>query len=216
MPSFKKRPSAANDVLITLDQLQSYFPDIVSRYYNEACKYSKVFDLLNESSMNKTAEISYLNITTALEVFHKTFLVQRSENLMMPYMDLMIQEKVVTKREKKWINATRYYHLLETVKDIAFFQQRVPDSILMVRKMRNSRNWYTHYDDLGGEIWTPAKLIHINHLLRGLIKAVILIELNLPCIVINKILNADAYLFFHDHEKNPYSLSYIDVKATEE
>lgn len=188
--------------------IKAYFGTILKNYQAHAKDWRKVFDLLNESNLNKTKEVSFLNITTALEIMHRDFVEPEDKELMKQYNDLLLTEKVFDKKQTNWRNATRYYHLIERTHHLPYFQRKIERKINLTRLMRNTRNWYTHYDDETGQVWTPAQLIPVNNLLAGLTKGVILQLLGLPDNLINKLVSAEAHMFFHNYEANPYSLAY--------
>jgi hypothetical protein len=188
--------------------IQPYFSTIIERYHERTADWRKVFDLLNEGRQNKTREVSFLNITTALEILHRYFHGPNNNELMKEYNEVLLNEGILDKKQKTWVNVTRYYHLIESVGHLRYFRQRITKRFNLVRMMRNTRNWYTHYDDLKGRIWTPAQLIPVNNLLAALAKAAILQLLGLPDDLINKLISAEAHIFYNNYEANPYSLSY--------
>lgn len=196
--------------------IQPHFGKMIENYHANTSYWRKVFDLLNESRQNKTREVSFLNITTALEILHKYFLSAGNKELMKEYNKTLLNAGILDKPQKEWKNVTRYYHLIERTSHLRYFQQRITKKLNMCRLIRNTRNWYTHYDDLKGKVWTPAQLVPVNNLLIGLAKATILQSLGLPDDLINKLVSAESHLFNHNYEANSYSLSYREDSFGEE
>lgn len=183
---------------------------IIINFYAERNKYVKVLDLLIESLDNKTAEVSFLNITTAFEVFHKCFFEMDIEMQNKLSKELM-EHKVLNKRPDGWIQIVRYFHILDRVKDFPFFKSCFTDIYDLLKMMRNSRNYYTHYSKPKIKIWTPNELLYFNRILRQLLKAVILQKVGLSDELINKLLNNCSAYFYHDYEKNEYSINYLSA-----
>ncbi len=193
-------------IFLSYTDLAPYFSNIIDHFYRHSAEFTTVIDLMNESRRNRTPEISFLNLTTALEVFHKHFAAAGNDNKKKQFNELFKDKD--KKVFKDWVNVSRYYHLLELTGQIDFLNQRITDQSDFCKQIRNTRNWYTHYDQKIVSPWSPAKLALNNKLLEGLLKAVILQKLGLPDTLINKLLLADAELFFSDYETNPFSLSY--------
>jgi len=177
-------------------------------FYQSRDKFVRVLDLLIASVKNSTAEISFLNITTAFEVFHKYFMEKNNEPLRKKFFNELKADGLVQTDRGKWDQIIRYHHLFELTKDIQFFKQNFQNPRKTIALIRDSRNYYTHYSEQKDEIWTPNRLIFANKALRQLLKAVVLKELELPENLINKLLNNRAAIFYQDFENNEYSLHY--------
>ena len=72
---------------------------------------------------------------------------------------------------------------------VEFFSKNFSNHKKLVRLMKDSRNYYTHYFETSKEIWTPNQLLYANNLLRQLVKGVLLKRLELPDMLINRLLN---------------------------
>jgi hypothetical protein len=198
------------EALMRYDELSDQFPKMLTIFYGSRDKFNKVLSLYNSSVKNNTAEISFLNTTTAFEVFHKYFLEGNNDDLRKRLISDLREKGVIKDKPSRWIQIVRYYHLFEVVKSIDFFKTNFPNPLKAITLLTNSRNYYTHYSESEDEIWTPNKLIYVNRLLWALLKAVVLIQLEMPVSAINKLLNNRAAMFYHDYENNDYSINYID------
>jgi hypothetical protein len=191
-------------IFLKYPDVEVHFSEIIRLFYKDLPEMTRLIDLMNESRRNRTPEISFLNLTTALEVFHKHFFVTGFDNKKNQLNQLLHDRKV----SSDWVNASRYLHLLELTGEINFLTQRIDKPLEFCKQLRNTRNWYTHYDRKITAFWTPSNLVLINKLIEGLLKAVILQKLSLPDALINKLLFADAEIFFHNNDTNPYSVTY--------
>lgn len=199
-----------NEALLTFDDLGEFWPIMIKKFFASRDKFNMVLDLLIASIRNNTAEISFLNITTAFEVFHKYFLEKDNDHMLQELFNELKAEGLVKSYHGKWDQIIRYHHLFELTKGIDFFSQNFQYPKKTIALIRDSRNYYTHYTKPRNEIWTPNNLIFANKGLRQLLKAVILKELELPETLINKLLNNRAAVFYQDFEKNEYSVLYLN------
>ncbi len=185
------------------------FKIVVENFYNNRDKFVRVIDLLNASIKNPTAEISFLNITTAFEVFHQVFLEENHNEIRNKLSEELLQKGIINRNSKKWDQILRYYHIFKMIEGTDFFKRNIlhPDKTLSL--IRDSRNYYTHYTITNKEIWSPNKLIFANKELRQILKGVIFKELQLPDSLINKKLNYLVDGFYINYEENDYSLRYL-------
>ncbi|TWI85869.1 hypothetical protein IQ13_1038 [Lacibacter cauensis] len=202
-----------NDTLLSYDKLELYWPKILETYYSKRDKYVKVIDLLIASIKNNTAEISFLNITTAFEVFHKYFYEKENEALRKVLLSELSEVGLVNRPTKRWEQIIRYHHLFKIIEGIDFFKQNFQNPLKTIDLIRESRNYYTHYHETEKEIWTPNRLLYANKALRQLLKGVILKELQLPDHLINKLLSNRAAVFYQDYENNEYSLHFTGAAS---
>ncbi len=73
LPEKVRNAKDESDSLLDYPKMEVLLPTIIKKFYSERNKFVKVLDLLIESLENKTAEVSFLNATTAFEVYHKNF-----------------------------------------------------------------------------------------------------------------------------------------------
>lgn len=212
MPKRLRETRDDADTLMDFPQLQSHWPAIIKKYYEIKNDLAKVVDLLIESLQNKTAEVSFLNATTAFEIYHKTFFDGDRSELKRLSSELH-SRGIIPDIPSKWIQIVRYYHIFEIVKDFDFFKAHFTEMDNLLVKMRESRNYYTHYGKVKTGVWTPNQLFYINRALRQLLKAAILRQLGLSNDLINGLLNNRAAYFYHNYERNKYSLNFLPEKG---
>lgn len=206
MPAVNDR----NDALLNYQSLENYWPNALRIFYSRRDKFTRVLSLLLASMKNNTSEISFLNITTSFEVFHKYFYEDGNESERKKIASELIALKVIKRDSGRWIQVLRYYHLFKLVQGIDFFKHNYPDLKKTLKQITDSRNYYTHYSPTEKKIWTPNNLVFENHALRLLIKAIVLRELQIPDDLINKLINNRAVGLFQDYENNEYSLGFIN------
>ena len=207
-PEKLKMVQDETDPLLDYKKMEDLWPVIINNFYAERNKFVKVLNLLIESLENKTAEVSFLNSTTAFEIYHKYFFEQEIAIQQQLSLELF-NRKIIQHKPNKWIQIVRYYHILDIVKDFDFFKAHFTDIDKVLIMMIDSRNYYTHYSETKNKIWTPNQLLYINLVLRQVLKAAILKKLGLSELLINKLLNNRSAYFYHNYEKNEYSLNYL-------
>jgi hypothetical protein len=212
-----KRQSVTGDngALLCFDQLQPYWTRVLELFYKSRKKFVRVLNLLNESITNHTAEISFLNLTTACEVFHKYFYEDNNNGLRNRLGEELFNAGIIDKKPSKWDQIVRYYHLFTICNDIRYINQRFPDALNIVSLMRDSRNYYTHYTPTKNNIWTPNQLVRINRGLRQVIRAIILKQLQMPFELIDTLLFKEPDVIFYDYENNEYSLYHLPPSSDE-
>ncbi len=202
-----------SDSSITYDKLEPLWPEIIFRFFSERDKFCKVIDLLIESITNTTAEISFLNLTTALEVMHKYF-YEDIKNDEIDILNSELFDKVVqSRRSAKWTQIMRYAHLFKEAYVFDSIKNLFSDRFSVVEKLKDSRNYYTHYSETNKHVWTPNQLFYINTVLRRLISGLILRKLLLPEQVINRSISSQSAFFYNDYEKNKFSVKYVDSSS---
>jgi hypothetical protein len=203
-----KKDDDENNSLLDYDTLEPYWGKAMGLFYQQRDKFSKVLDLLIESNSNRTAEISFLNITTALELFHKNFMEKGNSYIRDEIFKQLKQAGLIKKDIISWDQIMRYQHLFHLTTNIQFFSNNISNPIKFIETLKDSRNYYTHYSLTKKQIWSPNKLLYINRLLRQLVKAVILKQLEIPEELINKLLNNRADIIYLDYENNDYSVNF--------
>jgi hypothetical protein len=211
----RQKVVAENDALLYYDQVSEFWDEALQLFYKNRNKFVRILDLLNESVSNHTAEISFLNLTTALEVFHKYFHEDNCVSLRNQLAEELYNIGIVEKKPTKWDQIVRYFHLITICNDINYIKQRISNVSNVISLMRDSRNYYTHYTATKNEIWTPNQLIRVNRVLRQLVRAIILKQLQMPSESINTLLFKEADVIFYDYESNEYSLYHLPIAADE-
>ena len=202
-----------NDALLKFDKIEENWQTVLDIFYGDRDKFTRVLDLFIESVKNRTPEVSFLNITTAFEVFHKEFLEKNNKSIRQELFDELKGANLISRDTKKWDQIIRYFHLMKMTGHIEFFKQNFLNPLKTVALLRASRNYYTHYTNPNEEIWTPNRLLFANKALRQLLKGVILLQLEIPSNLINKLLNNRAAVFYQDYENNEYSLLYTNSEG---
>jgi hypothetical protein len=205
----KVRDEYDNRALFTYDKMELLCEKAFQIFYADRDKFMRIIDLFTASVRNSTSEVSFLNITTAFEVIHKEFLERDNEDTRQSLLN-ELKELGLSSNANKWTQIIRYWHLIKLTEHIDFFKQYFRNQQETVKILRASRNYYTHYTETNDEIWTPNKLFYINKLLRQLLKGIILLQLELPADLINKLLNNRAAVFYQDYEGNEYSVLYLN------
>ena len=198
-----------NEALLTLELMSDHFDNMLRLYYERLKDYIKIIDLLNASIENKTSEISFLNLTTALEVFHKHFMEDGENQMRNNIANELEQAGLKNQRGHNWNQLMRYYHLFKYMNNVEFFSKIVPNYSRFAGLVKDSRNYYTHYSKTTKKIWTPNQLLYANKTLRPLVKGVILKKLGMPDQLINQLLNNRFAAISHGYDKNEYSMYYI-------
>lgn len=205
---YKPIDISENDSLLSLDQFEEHLAGMLNVFYSKKEKFEKIIDLLNASIQNKTAEISFLNITTAFEVYHQSFQESGNTALRQRLAAELNEAGLMKEIPKEWTQILRHFHLFKLVENIEFFQKNFSTPLATITRLRSSRNYYTHYNKKGKEVWSPNALLYMNMKLRQLIKGVLLIEMQMPVTLINRLLNNRAAIIVHMYEKNEYSAHY--------
>jgi hypothetical protein len=199
-----------NDPSLSLDHFEEQLLDLLKCFFEHRDKFVRVIDLLNASVQNKTAEISFLNLTTGFEVYHKYFReFKENETIREQLWEELNLAGLVQNKTKKWEQILRYAHLFRLMDDVEFFKKNIPNPKKTIELMKDSRNYYTHYSSTTKEIWTPNRLIYSNIYLRQLLKGVLLKELGLKGKSITRLLNYRFASLFHHYEKNEFSVLYL-------
>lgn len=199
-----------NDPLLSLDLMSDHFDNLLQIYYAQMNNYVKIIDLLNASIENRTLEISFLNLTAALEVFHKNFLEDGNNVLRNQIANDLEQAGLKNPGSNNWNQVMRYYHLFLYIDTVEFFPKMVTDYKKMADIIKDSRNYYTHYSETSKDVWTANQLLYANNLLRQLVKGIILKTLRLPDTLINRLVNNNFASISHRYDKNEYSMHFID------
>jgi len=199
-----------NEALLKFDKLEPYLPETLQVLYTTRDKFISVLKLFIESIINHTPEISFLNITSAFEVFHKNFLEASSAALLPSLYSELNSAGLVNRTTCKWDQILRYLHLFKLTEKFDFQKQDLSNPLSTLDIMRESRNYYTHYTPTRKKVWTPNELIYANRTLRQVLKAALLQELKIPMDLSNKLLNHRAAYIHQDFESNKFSLNYVE------
>lgn len=194
---------------LRLIDMQQSFGTILSRHYTLQDDYITMIDLLNASETGLPSEISFLQLTKLLELFHRTFLENMSQELFpQHYVDAGLPQREKGKGPR-WILVHRILHLLLYASEsIPSFATNTNLFKEFSDGIKTSRNYYTHYSKPFGKYHGPKQLPLANNQLQQLARAVILKHLGLPGPLIQRLLSHNFGNILYPYDKNPYSLTY--------
>ena len=180
---------------------------VLLRYYNNAETYGEVIQLLEKSLEMANQEVCFLHLTQALELLHKT----RFEN------DKAIEEQIAKEvdssfrpqqKSKRWNQLMRYYHFYQLSIKLDLNINFQGDHIEFLRRLRNSRNYYTHYDKKG-YVWKYMELYPVNNILMTWLRSMILYDLSVEPAKIKKSVRMEMKSFREENIfENPFSMRY--------
>jgi hypothetical protein len=178
-----------NDFLFSYEDIENDFAHIISKWYNLKDKIEPIIFLLLDSFYNrgKFTENHFLNIVQGLETFHRRF----KNNQIRPKNDHeeMILEilNLIEEPNKNWLKGrlnfsnepTLHMRLCELVDylKIETINKIIKDKDQFIRDTKNSRNYYTHYDEgTKKKALRSSELYTLTEKLRVILIASVLIE----------------------------------------
>jgi hypothetical protein len=165
------------------------FQVLVTNYYSECDIYNSLIQLWEISLDNVDPEISFLQLTQGLELFHKSF-HQSDEGIRQSVFAEMKSHFKDFSGGKKWLQKMIYYHLLKIVQQININFPFPENSIDFLNKLTASRNYYTHYsNDL--EAWNYHELLKINAILKLWLRCLLLNKLGVANESLQKVLKRE-------------------------
>lgn len=194
---------------ITFDKLEENWQETLTMFYADRDRYCKVIDLLIASIENTTAEISFLNITTAMEVMHKYFFESIDAKNREAMKKELLDARLIDSVKREWTQIMRYNHLFIKASEFTTAEQYFSNRLKAIETIKDSRNFYTHYSNTKKFIWTPNQLFYINRSLRQLLTGLLLRQLQIPLNLVNLHINTNSGYFYHDYERNEFSVHYI-------
>lgn len=205
--NFFKKP-IETEISITLRDIENNFEEMLQTFFISIDHYTKVLDLIQEALQNKTVEISFLNLTTAMEICHKYFLEKDPGNTRSSLANELIQKGTIKETNGKWENILRYYHILKLSGNLKFIQGSIPALSSFASRLRTSRNYYTHYGEKNEQVYSANRLLWVNRTLVLLLKGTLLQLLGAPEEAINKMQMNHSGIFFTKYEDNQFSVLY--------
>ncbi len=206
----EKTEVSATSIVLKYPEIESSFETMLQRYYKNIGPFSDILDLIEGSYLNRAPEISFLNLTAALEVYHKNFKEKGKDSEKKEIFQLLKNRGTISNGKPDWYQIVRYYHLLDSMTESSFIKDYFPDRINFVTKLKNSRNYYTHYSPTEEAIWSKSDLFLINRRLRTFCKGLILQELGLSMKIVGWQMSNGGALIVEERDKNQYSLYYKD------
>ncbi len=152
------KPKKAHEFLFGYKDIDTSFEQIIQKWFELKEKIDPVTDLLLESFYNATFfnENRFLNLAQGLETFHRRF----RNNFVKPKKEhnAMITEIIdrVGDNHKEWLeeklNFSNEPSLHKRIEQIihevenSMTKKIIPDPGIFIKQVKNSRNYYTHYD----------------------------------------------------------------------
>lgn len=146
-------------MIFLYDDLEADFENIIGRWFNMQDDIRPVLNLLLENILHSGTfnENNFLNSAHALESFHRRF---RKNAVLSPEAHKQRVKRIVQSVDeeyKDWILPriehgnepslhTRLEEILQEV-DGEFLQKALKDKAKFITQFKNSRNYYTHYDE---------------------------------------------------------------------
>ncbi len=194
----------------TATEIRDQLTGALERFYLNRPDFVSVLDLFNESRENKTTEVSFLNITTGLEVLHKEFYQDGNDDLEQKLRENLIASNLLSRKvNKKWVQAVRYMHLFQEISELKLYKNNVADLNQTVSLLTESRNYYTHYTKTKKAFWSPNQLVYKNRILREVLRALILKKIGLDTKAIEMITGRFAgAIYAYSYEANEYSINF--------
>jgi ApeA N-terminal domain 1 len=198
-----------SEIQVSFKELESCFLEILQNYFSNQEKFDRIIKLIRDLSFTNEDQ-SFLTLCRCLESYHKDFIEPKcSDSIIKSLTNELLENGVKLKQGKKWVQIIRYWHLLKILKPYQLKQHYSKNEYDFIEKLKNTRNHYTHPDDITEGIWSFDELKRINFQLKIWIKGLILQELNLREELIKQVLNKESknYLFLNS-QSNKYSLFY--------
>ncbi len=191
------------------EKVEDHFQKMIDNLFSKKDSFSQILDLLISSETSKTPEVSFLNITAGLEVFHTNFYEKGNKQLVEELSQELLEHNIITKPAKDWIQILRYFHLFKSISNLPFTNVLYDNKYETVQRLLNSRNYYTHYNKKKNSIWTRNNLYFENRKLRQILKTLVLKQLGLTDELLNKNMSRISNVFYRDYESNEFSINYL-------
>jgi hypothetical protein len=198
------------EFLFSYQDIENDFQSIISKWYNLKDKIEPIVFLLLDSFYNrgKFTENRFLNIVQGLETFHRRF--KKNEIQPKREHEKMIQEilNLVEEPNKSWLKdrlsfsnePTLHNRLLELIDclNIETIHKIIKDKDQFIRDTKNSRNYYTHYDEgTKKKALKSTELYTITEKLRVVLIVSVLIETGFSEKEIEKLFKKNEWRFFN-------------------
>lgn len=211
LTNFFEKPQSfeGSEIQISFKEIESSFLNILRNYFSNQEKFDRIIKFIRELSFNNEVQ-SFLTLCRCLEIYHKDFIEPNYSNDIAKtlFRELSING-VKLKKGKPWVQIIRYYHLYKLIMPHQIKLLYCNSEYDFIEKLKNTRNYYTHPDDITEGIWSFDEIKRINFQLKIWIKGLILKELDLKEDLIKQVLKKESksYLFL-DSQSNKYSIFY--------
>jgi hypothetical protein len=203
------------DYLFSFKDIKEEFSIVIKNWYRHREQLESIIFLLMDSYYQETFnENNFLNISQAIESFHRRFINNRV--LSKEDYEKKISEIVenVPLIHQDWLKEKLHFSNSPTLKDrledlinnnkINFIEEIIPDKPKFIKKVRDTRNYYTHYSTelkrkalFGNDLFFAAmklKIVLISH---------VLLKIGFSIEMIDSLLSKKKYrLFFGLFSKN--------------
>ncbi len=211
LTNFFEKPQSfeRSEVQISFKEIESSFLDILQNYFSNQEKFDRIIKFIRELSFNNEVQ-SFLTLCRCLEIYHKDFIEPKySNDIAKTLFKELSTNGVKLKKGKPWVQIIRYFHLFKLITPHQIKLQYCNSEYDFIEKLKNTRNYYTHPDDITEGVWSFDEIKRINFQLKIWIKGLILKELDLKEELIKQVLKKESksYLFL-DSQSNKYSIFY--------
>lgn len=198
------------EFLFSYQDLENNFEEVICKWFQLKNKIEPVVFLLLDTFHNKDkfTENRFLNIVQALETYHRRF--KKNEVRSKQEHKKMIENIIesVDNSNKTWLKEklnfsnepTLHNRLLELLNSFSIetIDKIISDKDQFIRDTKNSRNYYTHYDQsLDKKALKSSKLYTLTEKLKIVLISVILIETGFSEEQIGNLFQRNEYRFFN-------------------
>jgi hypothetical protein len=208
------RNKMANEMLFVYDDIKENFAEIIYKWYEKHSILAPAFNLLSEqfNAKEKIAESSFLNLAQAIETFHAR-LNKNLRQIDKKEFDIIKGKIKSALLENEYKNIerllTNYPYLDTRIQSVLdnysteFIDKIVGDKELFKKNLKQSRNYYTHYDPQGyRQALKGIELIHLSKKIQILLTSACLIETGISKDKLNIWLEEKGYKMFGIKSEN--------------
>lgn len=194
------------DILCEFNDLDN-FQSVLSNYYANRFTFNQIIQLWEAGLKLFDQEIIFLHLTQSIELLHRSF-YQNNDRGKVEIAEEFESLFGKTERSTKWTQKMSYFHLCKIAQELNFALP-FPEGIKsFVEHLTDSRNHYTHHSTKKF-VWKHDELYDINRILRAWLRGLILINLKVPTLLVNKVIKKDlTRTRYIDIFKNKYSMRF--------
>ncbi|MGK6353149.1 HEPN domain-containing protein [Parapedobacter sp. DT-150] len=199
-----------HQMIFSYKDISLNFNRIIKKWYEIKDRLSPSIDFLVDSvaSDRILSENSFLNVVQAVETFHRRF----RKNQVLPTEEYKAMKNSiiedVSKEFKEWLSSKLHFANEPTLHDrlksllseydIDLLTDIIDDKEQFIRDIKNSRNYYTHYDSsLKKKAKTGSALFLLTEKLKVLLLCLILRETEFDDIQLNRFLRDKSWILFN-------------------
>jgi hypothetical protein len=199
-----------NIFLFDYQDIKSNFQTIIEKWYEIEKSIKPITSILIDSFYSKGVfdENSFLNVVQGIETFHRRF---RKNKIIGEIAHQKRKREVLSNlpiEHQDWIKSilnfsnepTLHMRIDEILSelDIQTIKNIIKDKEQFIRDVKNSRNYYTHYDKkLEKKAKKTSELFQLKEKLKVILLAIVLKETGLEKTQIEKLLKDKEWIFFN-------------------